>query len=741
MDMDRDKMAERILPLTLEILFRLTGEDYTVVKKTSSERCQDPVSEGWGRPLNPTTGPPPHPLIHEDINDQKILQLIYKMIELLTGEFPIRCQDVAVYFSMEEWEYLEGHKDLYKDVMMEVPQPLTSPDLSSKRTTPARCSRPLLPQDCKQEDPSVAQDHQGEDLTHFNTTETYVRGDERCKEEIPTYDYPVERNPREGPDRQYHRSGLYKPTRRYAIGTVDVYHGKDPRGGRGTSSLLVGTPHKRSGQLSSRLSQSTGPISGRVGPQQARLRDDSVRMGQTRDRPVRDQSQQTCKKVCFALQVRQPRHSRCPPSTLDIPASLCLPSNGSAANSSQENKTREGEGHLDSPVLAQEAVVFLAESHVDNRPVDPAAAPGSSLAGTLLPSTGQSTTTSGLEFERELLKQKGFSKNLINTLLQSRKESSTTKIYAKVWRKFLTFHPAALAGEPPITAILEVLQRGRELGLSVNTLKVHISALGALFNYNVAANRWVTRFVSACQRSEPVHIPRLPAWDLTLVLDAFTQAPFEPIDSASVKCLSLKTATLVALVSARRLGDLHALSIDPPFLSITRDRLILKTDPSYLPKRVTKFHRSQEICLPSFYENPSNQDEVKYHTLDVRRAVLAYLDRTSPWRQSRSLFVSFQGNRKGSGVTTGTLSRWIRDAIIMAYLARGEEPPLGIKAHSTRAISSSWAERANVPIEQICKAATWSSSSTFYSHYRLDLSSTEDLSFGRSVLNTVCPPK
>ncbi|KAM4029899.1 gastrula zinc finger protein XlCGF66.1-like [Anomaloglossus baeobatrachus] len=158
MDMDRDKMAERILHLTLEILFRLTGEDYTVVKKTSSERCQAPVSEGWGRPLSPIAGPPPHPPIHEDINDQKILELTYKMIELLTGEVPIRCQDVTVYFSMEEWEYLEGHKDLYKDVMMEVPQLLTSPGLSSKRTTPERCPRPLLPQDCKQEDPDVPQD-------------------------------------------------------------------------------------------------------------------------------------------------------------------------------------------------------------------------------------------------------------------------------------------------------------------------------------------------------------------------------------------------------------------------------------------------------------------------------------------------------------------------------------------------------------------------------------------------------
>ncbi|XP_073404012.1 uncharacterized protein [Dendrobates tinctorius] len=193
MDRDRDQIVEKILHLTLEILFRLTGEDYTVLKKPSSERCQAPVSEGWGRPLSPITGTTLHLLIHEDINDQKILELTYKMIELLTGEVPIRCQDVAIYLSMEEWEYLEEHKDLYKDVMMEVPQPLTSV-LSSKKTTPERCPRPLLPQDCKQEDPDVPQDHQGEDSTHNNTTEMYVRGDERCKEEIPTYDYPGDRN-------------------------------------------------------------------------------------------------------------------------------------------------------------------------------------------------------------------------------------------------------------------------------------------------------------------------------------------------------------------------------------------------------------------------------------------------------------------------------------------------------------------------------------------------------------------
>ncbi|XP_066461252.1 zinc finger protein 2-like [Eleutherodactylus coqui] len=185
MEKDKSKMAESIINVTLEILLQLTGEDYTVVKKTSSDGCQAPVCDGWGRPLSPIPGPPFHPLIHEDINVQKILELANKMIELLTGEVPIRCQDVAVYFSMEEWEYLEGHKDLYKEAMMEDHQPLPSPVPSSKRRTPERCPRPLLPQDHQLL-------YQDEDLTNINTTEINVRGDQRCKEEIPTDNLPAD---------------------------------------------------------------------------------------------------------------------------------------------------------------------------------------------------------------------------------------------------------------------------------------------------------------------------------------------------------------------------------------------------------------------------------------------------------------------------------------------------------------------------------------------------------------------
>ncbi|XP_040292642.1 oocyte zinc finger protein XlCOF22-like [Bufo bufo] len=188
MNSDRVKIAETILNLTLEILYRFTGEEYTVVKKSSSEHSQDPVSEGWGIILSPITGPPLHPLINEEINKANILELANKMIELLTGEVPIRCH--GVYFSMEESKCLEGNKDLYKDLMMEDHRPLTSSVRSGKIKTQERRHSPLVLQHGSEEHHNVPQDDQlvnpGEDLNNINPTETYVRDDEQSLEDIPT---------------------------------------------------------------------------------------------------------------------------------------------------------------------------------------------------------------------------------------------------------------------------------------------------------------------------------------------------------------------------------------------------------------------------------------------------------------------------------------------------------------------------------------------------------------------------
>ncbi|XP_072279670.1 uncharacterized protein [Pyxicephalus adspersus] len=155
-------MTEKILKLTLEIIYLLTGEDCSHLM-IRSNHLTSKLKERQSFVLVP-----PSPFVnHEKSKKKKIIDITQEIIELLTEEVPIRCQDVTVYFSMEEWEYLEGHKDLYKDVMMEDHQTLTSPDGSSNGNPPERCPCPLYSRDSTQEDQEIPHHYQAKDLSYI----------------------------------------------------------------------------------------------------------------------------------------------------------------------------------------------------------------------------------------------------------------------------------------------------------------------------------------------------------------------------------------------------------------------------------------------------------------------------------------------------------------------------------------------------------------------------------------------
>ncbi|XP_053578045.1 zinc finger protein 436 isoform X4 [Bombina bombina] len=116
---DTKETTSTILDHALEIICLLTGEDYIVVKKPVDKSLNDGIS---GDVFRKTKDRPIISLEHKDTENKtirdKIIDIANKIICLLTGKVPLKFEDIAIYFSMDEFEYLEDHKDIYKDLIM-----------------------------------------------------------------------------------------------------------------------------------------------------------------------------------------------------------------------------------------------------------------------------------------------------------------------------------------------------------------------------------------------------------------------------------------------------------------------------------------------------------------------------------------------------------------------------------------------------------------------------------------------
>ncbi|KAM7164069.1 uncharacterized protein RBU57_008131 [Macrochelys suwanniensis] len=182
-----------------------------------------------------------------------------------------------------------------------------------------------------------------------------------------------------------------------------------------------------------------------------------------------------------------------------------------------------------------------------------------------------------------------------------------------------------------------------------------------------------------------------------------------------------------------------ALLCDPPYTIFHKDKVQLRPHPSFLPKVVSRFHMSQDIFLPVFFPKPhANSREQRLHSLDVRRALAFYIERTRPFHKMPQLFVTVAERMKGALVSSQRIFSWITACIHACYDLAKVSPPV-VTAHSIRAQASSAAFLANVPLQESCRAATWASVHTFTSHYAIIHHSRDDTAFDRAILQSALP--
>ena len=74
------------------------------------------------------------------------------------------------------------------------------------------------------------------------------------------------------------------------------------------------------------------------------------------------------------------------------------------------------------------------------------------------------------------------------------------------------------------------------------------------------ADHFVIRDLLRSFRIARPPVSRAPSWDLLHVLASLRGAPFEPLDTVSLRDLTRKMLFLLALATARRVGELQSLS-------------------------------------------------------------------------------------------------------------------------------------------------------------------------------------
>ena len=438
---------------------------------------------------------------------------------------------------------------------------------------------------------------------------------------------------------------------------------------------------------------------------------------------LRLQSGQGCGVVGRRVHGQLGRRSRIPVSTLS-----------SYSKNISQDQGRGGGGHSDSTPLAPSTVVphIVADVH--------RCSPTSSFSGasdTTCRQDAPSGSGHAASPRVEDIPQ-------IQEILAMSKKPSTMKLYTYKWQSFLKFTASRGLVPSPTTlsTLLQFLRYLFDFNLSIPTLKVYIAAVVSFQPRGSSASRLfshptVKAFLKGLANLRPPVRPPVPQWSLQLVLRALTRPPFEPMAHCDLKLLALKTLFLVAITSARRASELAALRVDQPFLQFFREKVVLHTDVSFLPKVVSQFHLNQPIILPTLFPNPSNDTERMLHTLDVRRALAFYVFRSKEYRLSNRLFLCYFGCKKGLPASPSTLSRWLVSTISLAYELMHKDPPEGLRAHSTRAVASSTALLRGIDVPDICRTATWSNISTFVDHYRLDVRAKKEASFGRAVLTSV----
>ena len=320
-------------------------------------------------------------------------------------------------------------------------------------------------------------------------------------------------------------------------------------------------------------------------------------------------------------------------------------------------------------------------------------------------------------------KAAGFS-DKVSRLAAAPRRPSTNRMYYDLWRRFTRW--AAGQGFDPLDPTAAQIASFL-FDLSPQTIKGYRTCIGSVLNRTGRAkvHRTISDMIASMELQRPRTTPILPQWDLGVVLEGLSKSPYEPLREASFKHLPLKTAFLLAVASAGRRSELHALRFDKNYIKFKPKvaGVTLYFSPEFMRKNQKRNQVNDPWYIPAI---PTGKPEFGAPNCPVRALLYyhRYLTEHPDLRKDRRrLFVPIKDNNAGKELSSSSISRWICTTIVDSHAAIQDSKNLSgsVKAHEVRVVATSLQLFNKVDLHSVMKAGRWPSGGAFTSFYLRDL--------------------
>ena len=358
--------------------------------------------------------------------------------------------------------------------------------------------------------------------------------------------------------------------------------------------------------------------------------------------------------VCLSNTRLQSTSDRCPVHGLESSSCICFSSFYSDTCCSRENPTTSVQNSSHSSVLATTTVVLRTSSSISVSSDSSATNPKTtdSIQRKICTSKPPNSRPSRLGVIKQSIRDKKFSQNVADFVSRSRR-ASTQKVYDAKWTIFSNWCHTKKVNpiSAPITVIADFLIfLFSEKKCQISTIKGYRSMISNTLKFKtgnrIGSNPVLSELIRSFELQRPVQRSLTPKWDLSWVLVGLQKPPFEPLDKASKFHVTIKTAFLLALATAKRCSEIHALAMDSQHLRFSQSdgsvSLILKS--GFLAKKQLPSVKPDPIVVPSLAR--ICKWEHTDRLLCPVRALKFYLKMTSSYHQNRTrLFLPIKGNK------------------------------------------------------------------------------------------------